>query len=68
MYVYVAGHFQARRPSQALVEVFQAMRQKGFGVHHFSAAHDDKAPSGNEATSASQRVKPRYTPEQEEDI
>ena len=54
MYVHSAGHFQATRPSDALVGVFRAMQQKGFGTHQVIAAHDDKAPSGNEATSGSQ--------------
>ena len=66
--MHSAGHFQAKRPSDALVGVFLTMRQKGFGTHQVIAAHDAKAPSGHEATSSSQRGKPRYTAEQEQDI
>ena len=68
MYVSLAGHFQVTRPSPTLVEVFKAMVLQGFGVHVFGAEHDDNAPSAHQDTSGGQRVKPRYTPEEEEAI
>ena len=68
MYVFLAGHFQVTRPSPTLVEVFQDMVLQGFGVHVFGAEHDDNAPSAHQDTTGGQRVKPRYTPEEEEAI